>query len=434
MSGAAVSAPKQIVRSIMGYPSAPAGDPHEVWAKALERENDSLRSIYIHIPFCRSRCLFCPFYMGTGSREKIKDYARLLLRELKDAADSGLWSMPVNTVYFGGGTPADLEAEDFDKILGLLRKAYRLTNDCEITVEARLTGFTERKIDACLAGGVNRFSIGVQTFDTALRRSLGRLEDKETLIKGLNNLAARNQASVVIDMLYGLPGQTMESWIEDQRIVLEETAVSGFDHYRLNIHKGLPLEAAIKSGKLPAPPSEEECFEMCKEGERIMLDAGAVRLSVKHFALDCRERNMHNDIAGRKHSCLPFGVHAGGRLGGFTFRQTDDLAEYRRMVKEGRKPLSQAGVMPPDHKVCSALAGQISRGMGVNIVRAAAADPPMTDKLIEAMSPSVKKFIRSGWLLAGREGWLRLSDRARFQHRVLASELMEAAASAYISA
>jgi oxygen-independent coproporphyrinogen-3 oxidase len=431
MSAVTAAAPGKIVRSVMGYPSLPAGDPHEAWARALELENDSLRSIYIHIPFCRSRCLFCPFYMRKGSRTEIRDYVSLLLRELMDAADSGLGRLPVNSVYFGGGTPTDLEPEDFEMILGLLRKKYRLANDCEITVEGRITGFSDDKLAACADGGVNRFSIGVQTFDTALRRSVGRVEDKETLVKGLERIASKSQAAVVIDMLYGIPGQTMKSWTEDQRVVLEETGISGFDHYNLNIHRGLPLEAAINSGKLPPYPSAAERFEMCKEGERIMAAAGAVRLSIKHFALDCRERNMHNDIAGRKHCCLPFGAHSGGRLGGFTFHQTDDLNEYRRMVEAGKKPLDRAGIMPPDHNVCSELAGQISRRMGVNTALAGAADPPMASKIIRALEPVVEKQVQDGRLLPGSGGWMRLSAYARFTHRTVAAELMEAAAAAW---
>lgn len=418
-------------RGMMGFPGRPLEDIQGAWQKALKASSSGQRTLYIHIPFCKSRCSFCPFYFGPAKKGEAKEYVKKLAKELSTWADAnGIREYPINAVYFGGGTPSDLGPEDFKKILSVLHKKYKLCNDCEITVEGRVAGFTFDKMKACIDNGVNRFSIGVQTFDTALRRSLGRTSSKSEVILMLEKLLSFNQAAVVIDLLYGLPGQTLDSWLEDNRIILEDLPISGLDHYKLNIHRGLPLFEAVDSGRIVIP-SNKECFEMYKAGEDFMRDAGAVRISISHYALDYRERNANNDISGRKKTCLPFGVHAGGRLGKCFFHQTNDLSAYRTMVSEGLKPLASASEMPPDYNVCSELAGQISRRMGINMQRAAARDPEHADRILEACGPLLETWRGKGLLYGGQLGFLRLSREAMFRYKELASELMETVASAY---
>ena len=196
-------------RGLMGFPSEPQKDPRAVWAEALAGDNGGRRTLYLHIPFCRSRCSFCPFYFGPATDSERAGYVRLLAKELNDWAER-LSQYPINAVYFGGGTPSDLAPQEMELLLGILRSRYPLANDCEITLESRLNGLTDRKIDAAIANGVNRFSLGVQTFDTELRRRIGRVSDRETVLETLGRLTARNQASVAVDLLYGLPGQTPE--------------------------------------------------------------------------------------------------------------------------------------------------------------------------------------------------------------------------------
>lgn len=419
-------------RSMMGFPSAPLEDIQGAWKKSNAQTEDGYRTLYIHIPFCRSRCLFCPFYMGRAGDAEISDYVGLLAKEISNTfSNNELAAHPVNAVYFGGGTPSDLSPGDLERILKLLRSSCNLANDCEITIEGRISGFSDDSIKACLDNGVNRFSIGVQTFKTKIRRSLGRVAEKKEVINFLNKLIAFNQASIVIDLLYGLPGQTLEDWIEDQLIVLRKVPISGLDHYKLNAHRGLPLTEAIKKGKIPPCPSEKMSYEMYKEGESIMDDCGAVRLSIKHYALDYRERNANNDVSGRKSMCLPFGVHAGGRIKGFVFRQTDDLKFYKEMVLSGLKPLSYAGILPRDHRVNNVLAGQISRQRGINLPLACKADEEIAPAIMELCAPLLNEWQEKELTYPARFEWLRLSSKAMFLHKKLAPELMEKVAEAY---
>lgn len=421
-------------RGMMGFPGVPVASPQAAWLDALTTKVSSTakRTIYIHIPFCQSRCSFCPFYFGKASESEFAAYIDDLACELEThAVVPGIQGEKINAVYFGGGTPSDMRPQDFERLLRILHNKYNLTNDCEITIEGRIKGFTDDKMQACVDNGVNRFSLGVQTFDTQIRQSIGRDATKKELIQALEKLISFNQAAVVIDLLYGLPGQSMEHWIEDQRLILEDLPISGCDHYALGLHPGLPLAQAIATGKMPERPDEELRFQMYKTGEEIMRNAGAVRLSLKHYALEYRERNANNDISGHKNICLPFGVHAGGRLGQYFFSQTNDLREYHELVANQLKPLATAKRMPEDYAVCGEIAGQVIRSLGFNLPAAAANTPAYSEKILEQCAPLIHKWQKDGLIYQGWKSWQRLSDRALFEHKTLIPELMDKIASAW---
>ena len=122
---------------------------------------------------------------------------------------------PVHAVYFGGGTPTALEAEDLERLLKAVRTHLPLANDCEMTVEGRLHNFGPEKMEACFAGGANRFSLGVQSFSTKIRRTMGRLASQEEVLRRLELLKSYNQAAVIVDLIFGFPMQSMDVWMDD---------------------------------------------------------------------------------------------------------------------------------------------------------------------------------------------------------------------------
>jgi oxygen-independent coproporphyrinogen-3 oxidase len=316
--------------------------------------------------------------------------------------------------------------------LSCLNKFYNLTNDCEITIEGRVTGFTTEKMQACIDNGVNRFSIGIQAFDSQLRHSIGRLAKKNQAIKTLRELTNFNQASVVIDLLYGIPGQTMAQWFEDQNIVSEEVEIDGLDHYKLSLTPSMPIMQDIDSGKIPAKPTQSTCYNFYQAGEELMAAIGAVRLSIKHYALTYRERNANNDISGSKSTCLPFGLCASGRVGDYLFYQEKDLATYSMQITAGIKPFSWVGLTPPEYKVCRKLAAQINRNRSININKAVAKEQTHRARIIEHTTPLLSKWQEDALLHpTAHPAWLKLSSQAMFNHKQLAMELMDCVALAY---
>ena len=149
---------------------------------------------YIHVPFCETHCLYCGFYTKAYGPEESARYTDALLRELALWRDTPMVrSGPVHCVYIGGGTPTSLEADDLRRLLRGIREALPLANDCEITVEGRIHNFGPDKMDTCLEAGANRFSLGVQTFDTALRRSMARKASREDVFSALRRLSGYDQ-------------------------------------------------------------------------------------------------------------------------------------------------------------------------------------------------------------------------------------------------
>ena len=418
------------VRGLMGYPAAEEPEPFAVWNRAVAVPPPGAL-LYIHIPFCRSRCSFCPFYRGSADERVWREYVALLEKELRQTAPLFAGTV-VSTVYFGGGTPSDLPPGAIRRLLRTLKGCYRLANDCEITLESRIDGFDEERIAAALENGVNRFSLGVQTFDTDLRRALGRMSGRETVLKLIERLTGTGQASVAADILYGLPGQTQKMLLRDLDTAVRETALSGISFYRLHLHEKLPLCDQIRQGLMPDAPGEEECFELFSLGEERLKEAGAKRLSFKHFSLHPRERDLHNELSAWKSPCIPFGIGAGGRIGAWKFGQVGEFDSYRRLTEEGRKPLASAGKFPADHPVGARIAGQLNCRMNCDPEYTAAAAPEeLREKVRKNLETALAGLTAKGCFHAPRFGAYRLTRRGRFRCGVVASELMECAARAW---
>ena len=227
--------------------SGPGGRPliGEEAEKAIDSHYDTPRSgrslAYIHVPFCETRCLYCMFYQNPWKEEATTEYAKQLVKELELWSDRAAQNAaPINALYFGGGTPTAFSPDDIRLVMGAVKKYLPLANDCEITLEGRIHNFSDAKMDAAIESGVNRFSLGVQTFNTQIRQSVMRVDDRDTIIRRLDKLCSYNNASVVCDMIYGFPGQTMEVW-EDDLKTAASLHLDGVDCYQLNVFEKSPL-------------------------------------------------------------------------------------------------------------------------------------------------------------------------------------------------
>ena len=320
------------------------------------------RSIYIHIPFCQTHCLFCGFYQNSYSEAAARQYVDALIKEMSDTASFPFaQGAPFQAVYFGGGTPTALPAKEINRMVTAVRRFFPLANDCEITLEGRFLNFGEDKIDAALKAGVNRFSLGVQTFDTQIRRSLNRCGSRSDLVESLSMLRDLGRGVTVIDLIYGLPGQTLDTWKRDIDTYLE-LGIDGCDLYQLNIFSGGPLDTAVEKGRLakPVSPSKQADYYRC--GVEMMQTAHQRRLSICHWARSTRERSIYNTLSRGRSECLLLGAGAGGWIGGNMFFNEQDPVAYAVEVNAGRKPLA-AGFRGDDNgKLYRDIAAQIELG------------------------------------------------------------------------
>ncbi|CRY73008.1 heme anaerobic degradation radical SAM methyltransferase ChuW/HutW [Yersinia pseudotuberculosis] len=317
----------------------PAESLQDSWQSLLQKVLPrNKRLLYLHIPFCATHCTFCGFYQNplqSGSTERYTDY---LLRELSMEADSPLLQGgPIHAIYFGGGTPSVLSAQQLHSIISQLRKSLPLAPDCEITVEGRIFNFDDERIDACLEAGANRFSIGIQTFNTRIRQRMGRKADGDQAIRFLTDLAARDRAAVVCDLMFGLPHQTPEIWQEDLAIV-RQLPLDGVDLYALNLLPTTPLAKSVENNRVELPTLAQQCDFYCS-GADSLAQAGWHQLSNSHWARTTRERNLYNLLIKQGADCLALGSSAGGSLQGHAYMQHRSLDNYYRLIDNGQKPL-----------------------------------------------------------------------------------------------
>lgn len=380
------------------------------------------RAVYIHIPFCDKKCSYCGFFQNFTREEAAHHYVDVLLDELDAAADTPyVQGAPFQAVFFGGGTPTALSDADIARLVQAVRARLPLTSDCEITLEGRIHDLTERKVEATMNAGINRFSLGVQSFDTRVRQAIGRIDDGETVIATLRRMVEQQGAVVIADLIYGLPYQSMEVWENDVRTQFE-IGIAGGDLYQLNVFPSSELARRVASGDLPMLPTTEEQAEYFRHGIDIVMEYPMVRrIDTTHWATDHRERSIYNTLAKRGCDVLAFGSGAGGFIGQMMWRNHGALAPYEKMVEEGAKPFQFMGEQADTHRMQSEIGDQIEHGYLYV--------PFFTKKygvdLLTEMEPLLAAWAENG-LVTRTETGFRLTRAGEFWHDNLIQGFLEA--------
>ncbi|QEO47354.1 heme anaerobic degradation radical SAM methyltransferase ChuW/HutW [Vibrio cholerae] len=316
----------------------PSHEQVKVWQQLTQQtsQRQQVRCLYIHIPFCRVRCTFCNFFQNAASRQLVDAYFAALLEEIKQKAALPWTQTGVfHAVYIGGGTPTELSPEQIRQLGNAIRDSFPLTPDCEITLEGRIHRFSDEMFEHALEGGFNRFSFGVQSFNTQVRRRAKRLDDREVVMERIASLAATQQAPIVIDLLYGLPYQTAQVFEQDlQDFML--TGAQGIDLYQLMVGGTAPMLNLVEKGKLPPPASTPDKATLYQIGVEFMAKHHLRPLSVNHWTRDNRERSLYNSLAKTYAEVLPIGCGAGGNIGGYSLMQHRQLDAYLEAMKNGQ--------------------------------------------------------------------------------------------------
>ena len=353
-------------------------ESQNVWDAVMKGapKKGQMQCAYIHIPFCKTKCTYCGFFQN-GTSQSIEDqYIDGLIGELKLASGSPrLKDGLIHAVFIGGGTPTSLSPANSERLLKAIKEYLQLANDYELTLEGRIHDLIPENLEVWMNNGVNRMSIGIQSFNTEVRQMVGRLDTKETLLERLAALKSYGQCSVVIDLIYGLPGQTMQVWEQDLADLVS-SGVDGADLYQLNVFDGSDLNRDIASGKVPPAATTAMQGDMFEFGRKY-LDARAYRrLSAAHWSANNRERSLYNILAKAGVPMFPFGSGAGGNVDGYGMMLHRALKPYEDMVSRGEKPfmalMKQSDLQPFVNQVVS----QLEQGY-LNINTLIAMDPQL---------------------------------------------------------
>ena len=291
--------------------------------------NNQAISLYIHIPFCETKCPYCDFNTYAGIEGMIPDYVKSLVGEIT------LWGQrlgrpSVSTIFFGGGTPSYIPAKDMAKILKACHSSFHVTHDAEITLEANPGDLTREKAVSYLEEGINRISIGVQSLGDALLRLLGRRHTAEEAVRAYHLAREAGFSNVNLDFMYGMPYQDLETW----RQTLEQSLALEPDHlslYCLTLEEGTPMHRLVRNGQLPEP-DPDLAADMYQMAEERLEMAGYRHYEISNWARPGFE-SRHNLTYWRNGSYLGVGPGAHSFLDGFRFYNLKSPREYIQRLK-----------------------------------------------------------------------------------------------------
>ncbi len=289
--------------------------------------------IYIHIPFCRSRCSYCDFATGMYNASLAERYVENLINEI------GSWHeverpAGVDTIYFGGGTPSLLSPSQLERLLRAVHNRFSVSGDAEVTIEINPGTVTPEALEAFRRLGISRASFGAQTFDDGELARLGRSHTSDDTRRTFRYLRDAGFDNVSFDLIAGLPGQTMANWQRN----LEEAFSLRPEHlsfYLLEVHQGTPLASHIKNGLQPKPDDD-----LAAEMYEVMLDRAA-EVGYQHYEISnlCLPgyESRHNTKYWTAAPYYGFGCSAHSYDGEFRrWANERDLNLYMEMIEHGR--------------------------------------------------------------------------------------------------
>ena len=321
--------------------------------------------LYIHIPYCRQKCRYCDFASYAGQEGNMAAYVDALLREA-DAMAAYAKDTPIQTVFIGGGTPSTLPAPLLKKLLTGLRARFIIPAGVEFTSEANPGTLTPDWLDAAISGGVNRLSMGMQTSQPELLRTLGRIHRYEDVAASVRLARSMGISNLSVDLMFGLPGQTPDMWREslDTALALK---VEHMSCYGLIPEDGTPLKHDLDTGRLTLPDEADERL-MYDDTLRILAQHGYAQYEISNFAKPgyaCQ----HNIGYWTRVPYIGLGASAASFLqaksGGLRLTNPASIREYIAMAEEQAwRRRERASLLPEDARFESLMLGlRMTRGV-----------------------------------------------------------------------
>ena len=285
--------------------------------------------IYIHIPYCKSKCAYCDFYSRCGDKEEFSAYTNAITKHISEAQMRES-DYRADTINFGGGTPTSIGERNLIKILNAVFRSFRVTDDCEITVEANPNTADLRMLKRLRRAGVNRISFGMQSKNPAELRVLGRTHTFDDVVSAVDMARRAKIDNISLDLMYGLPSQTMESFLDslDAAIELHPNHISC---YALKLEEGTPLAEYPETLCLP---DDDTVADMYLAAVTRLTDEGYEQYEISNFALP-GFRSRHNMKYWNLGEYWGFGPSAHSLIGRKRFSFIRDTQRYIEAFSTG---------------------------------------------------------------------------------------------------
>ena len=305
----------------------------------IPKVNSSMQpaGIYLHIPFCAVKCMYCDFYSIADREESIPRFIKSLITEIdRCSVNCSAWKF--DTVFIGGGTPSLLGPLHVESILSALQKKYDLSNVKEFTLEANPGEAPKDRLKAFHSLGINRISMGVQSLQPDLLKFLTRIHTLDQVYNTYNHARSAGFDNVNCDLIYSIPGQSWDVWEQDLNQVIN-MAPDHISAYTLTLEKGTDLFQMVKNGKVSMPKDDQTGDWFLKTHE-ILDSNGYNTYEISNFArpgMECQ----HNLHYWRIHPYLAFGPSAHGFDGIHRWNNARSLDHYIQQIESGKSPVSK---------------------------------------------------------------------------------------------
>ncbi|HET9918507.1 MAG TPA: radical SAM family heme chaperone HemW [Ktedonobacteraceae bacterium] len=372
-------------------------------------------SLYMHIPFCHTRCYYCDFNTYAGMLPLREPYVRALLTEI--ALTGAMAQLPdgkprrARTIFFGGGTPSLLSVEQITRLLDACRTAFAVDEDAEITLEANPGTLSLEQLRGLRAAGINRLSLGGQSFDAELLKTLGRIHSPAEIVQAVEHAREAGFTSINVDFMFGLPGQTMRHWQQtlDQAMALHPEHLS---LYSLIVEEGTPFHAWAQEGRI-TPGDEDLCADMYEYADELLLKHGYVNYEISNWARP-GHASRHNLTYWQNLPYLGMGAGAYSFFGGRRFSDVRDPHEYVRLLKARQRPEAESETVEYTQEMSETAFLALRTAAGLHL-------PTFEQRFGLPFSQFVGDRLRvveeagllESTLDAGEGEWLRLSKRGR---------------------
>jgi oxygen-independent coproporphyrinogen-3 oxidase len=295
--------------------------------------------LYLHVPFCAKKCSYCAFYSEPSSAAQMRDYVSAMKRELSSVAHD----LKPRTVFWGGGTPSLLPTQLTAELLGAICEGLTLANLREWTIEVNPESLTDEKARAYREYGVNRISMGVQTLDEGLLDAIGRIHSRETALRSYEKLRATGFDNINLDLMFGLPGQTLEIWERTLRevIALQPEHISA---YCLILEEDTEFWAAFKRGLIL--PNEDVETRMFLRGIEMLTAAGYRQYEISNFSKRGREA-QHNIAYWTGRNYYGLGPSACSTVRGSRWMNVANTEDYVARVGRGESAREKIEELSP---------------------------------------------------------------------------------------
>ena len=329
--------------------------------KATAPQQQEKLGLYIHIPFCRSKCDYCDFYSLANREDRMDDYQKALLAHLRETAPLAQ-DIPVDTIYFGGGTPSFYGEKRLRELLAAIKKEFRVEKDAEITLEANPDSVDLKALRALRRAGFNRLSLGMQSACPAELEAVHRPHTVKQVDEAVAAAKKAGFKNLSLDLIYGLPGQTMDSW----KATVEHALSLIPQHlscYGLKVEEGTPLAARVAQGEILPDDDQQADLYLWTVGR--LERAGYPQYEISNFAKP-GFASRHNLRYWLTQPYIGFGPGAHSDFGGRRYSFVRDLDAYIQGVLQGGDIIDESEIIPKRERCGEYLMLRLRTVQGIN--------------------------------------------------------------------